>query len=198
MFSIRYTEKSNKCPNGQIFAEIFDEASWIYKENEFPFTFEVWVKNKLVWSSNLFPNGWASWDCLESDGLRALIKDSKDNVISHFKLDIWVNRNSTEQFFDTWVMKNPNSNGIVIGTHDGTSGEWVKPVKNNQVNVVLVEASEKQFNELKSNYDGFNNVKFRKKIITSDGRETEFFEFGSGHANTVSKEHYEKHVSTQD
>jgi hypothetical protein len=63
---------------------------------------------------------------------------------------------------------------------------------------VLVEASEKQFNELKSNYNQFNNVKFRKEVITSDGRETEFFEFGSGHANTVSKEHYEKHVFTQD
>jgi hypothetical protein len=198
MFSIRYVEKSREHPNGQIFAQIFDEASWIYKENELPFIFEVWVKNKLAWSNNLLPNGWASWDCLESDELQALIKDSKDNIISHFKLDMWVNRNSTEQFFDTWVMKNPNSSGIVIGTHDGTSGEWVKHVKNNRVNVILVEASEKQFNELKSNYEGFNNVKFRKEIITSDGRETEFFEFGSGHANTVSKEHYEKHVFTQD
>ena len=28
-----------------------------------------------------------------------------------------------------------NANGIIVGTHDGTSGEWVKHVKNNKTNV---------------------------------------------------------------
>jgi len=198
MFSIKYLEKSSEFPNGRIFAQIFDETSWIYNEDEFPFSFEIWLKDTLIWNCNLTPNSWASWDCLENDELNAFIKDKNKNIISHFKLDPWVNRNATEQFFNTWIMKNPNSNGIVIGTHDGTSGEWVKHIINNRTNAVLVEASEKQFNELKSNYNQFNNVKFRKEVITSDGRETEFFEFGSGHANTVSKEHYEKHVFTQD
>jgi len=198
MFSIRYIEKSGETPNGLIFAEIFEEAKWIYEENEFPFVFEVWLKDKLLWNCNLVPNTWSSWHCLENDGLTAFIKDKNKNIISHFKLDPWVNRNSTEQFFDTWIYKNPNSMGIVIGTHDGTSGEWTKHIREGKANAILVEASEKQFDELMSNYIGLDNVKFRKEIITSDGRETEFFEFGSGHANTVSKEHYEKHVFEQD
>lgn len=194
MFSIKYNDKSSEHPNGQIFARIFEEAGWIYKENEFPFIFEIWLNNKLKWSCDLYPKTWASWDCLESDGLEAFIKDSNKNIISHFKLDTWVNRNSTQQFFDSWIDKNPSSNGIVIGTHDGTSGEWVKHIKNNKLNVVLVEASKKQFSQLVFNYEGLNNIKFRNEVITGDGRETEFFEFGSGHANTVDLEHYKKHV----
>ena len=48
MFSISYIEKSSELPNGQIHAKIFDEASWIYKKDEFPFSFEVWLKDKLI------------------------------------------------------------------------------------------------------------------------------------------------------
>ena len=68
MFSISYIEKSSELPNGQIHAKIFDEASWIYKKDEFPFSFEVWLKDKLIWNCDLKPNSWASWDCLENDG----------------------------------------------------------------------------------------------------------------------------------
>jgi FkbM family methyltransferase len=195
MFSIRYIEKSNESPVGQIYAKIFDEASWIYKNEEFPFSFEVWLKDKLMWNCNLEPNTWATWNCLDNDGLKAFIKDKDKNIVSHFRLDPWTNRNATEQFFDTWIMKNPNSNGIVIGTHDGTDGEWVKHVKNNKANAILVEASKQQFDKLVYNYSGIDNVKLINEAITSDGRETVFYEFGSGHANTFDKVHYENHIS---
>jgi hypothetical protein len=198
MFSIRYIEKSRETPNGQIFAEIFEEAGWIHEENEFPFVFEIWNNGSLTWSCDLRPGIWTSWHCLENNNLEAFIKDRNKKCISHFRLDPWVNRNSTEQFFDTWVTKNPNSNGIVIGTHDGTHGEWVKHIKNKKSNAVLVEGSEKQFDELFSNYSNLNNVRFRNEIITGDGRETEFFEFGLGHANTVDRSHFQKHVLEND
>ena len=195
MFSIKYVEKSSECPNGQIYAQIFDETSWIYKDDEFPFVFEIWLKDKLLWNCNLSPNTWAAWHCLENDGLTAFIKDKDKNIISKFKLDPWTNRNATEQFFDTWIMKNPKSNGIVVGTHDGENGEWVKHIKNNDANAILVEASIKQFNDLVSNYSGFNNVKLINEAITSDGREAEFYEFGLGSTNTFDKSHYENHIT---
>lgn len=198
MFSIKYIDKSSEHPNGLIVARIYDEAGWIYDENDFPFVFEVWLRGKLKWSNMLFPNTWASWDCLENQELKAYIKDKNNNIISSFSLDIWTNRNSTEQFFNTWVTKNPNSNGIVIGTHDGLSGEWVNLVKSDKVNTVLVEASENQYNKLILNYNGLTNVKFRNEIITSDGRKCEFYEFGEGYANTIDKSHYEKHVFNND
>jgi FkbM family methyltransferase len=142
----------------------------------------------------LVPNTWSSWHCLENDGLTAFIKDKNKNIISHFKLDPWVNRNATEQFFDTWIMKNPNSNGIVIGTHDGTNGEWVKHIKHKKANAILVEASKQQFDELSYNYNGFDNIKLLNEAITSDGREAEFYEFGLGSTNTFDKSHYENHI----
>jgi FkbM family methyltransferase len=194
MFSIRYIEKSSETPNGLIYAEIFEESKWIYEENEFPFVFEVWLKDKLLWNCNLVPNTWSSWSCLDNDGLTAFIKDKNKNIISQFKLDPWVNRNATEQFFDTWIMKNPNSNGIVIGTHDGMNGEWVKHIKHKTTNAILVEASKKQFDELSYNYNGFDNVKLLNEAITSDGREAEFYEFGLGSTNTFDKLHCENHI----
>ena len=42
--------------------------------------------------------------------------------------------------------------GLVIGTHDGEFGEWVPVVKNRDANVILVEATDNQFQKLKKNY----------------------------------------------
>lgn len=194
MVGIRYIEKNHDTPNGQIIGEIFEEASWIYNEDEFPFTFQIKLNGNSIWESNLYPNTWSSWHCLDNENLEAFIKDSKDNIISYFKLDIWCNRNSTEQFFNEFIRRNPNSNGIAIGTHDGTTGEWVKHVKNRKTNVLLVEGSKKQFSDLVNNYYNFENVKFRNEIITSDGRHVKFFEYAFGYTNTVDEEHYKKHA----
>jgi hypothetical protein len=123
-----------------------------------------------------------------------VIKNKHDEIISEFKYDVWVNRNATEQFFETWIKKNPNTKGIAIGTHDGTSGEWVKHVKNNSTYAVLVEASKKQFDELTQNYSNFNNVSFRNNVITGNGGNVNFYEFGDGYTNTLSETHCKKHV----
>ena len=137
---------------------------------------------------------WASWDTVNNDNFVVVIKTKHNEIISEFKYDIWVNRNATEQFFETWIKKNPNTKGIAIGTHDGTSGEWVKHVKNNSTYAVLVEASKKQFDELTQNYLNFNNVSFRNNVITGNGGNVNFYEFGDGYTNTLSETHCKKHV----
>jgi len=198
MIGIEYIEKNVNTPNGQVIGRIFEEASWIYNENEFPFTFEIFNCGKSVWTSNLYPNTWASWHISDNDDFVAVIKNKEGKIMSKFVLDIWTNRNATEQFFDTWISRNPNSNGIVIGTHDGTTGEWVKHIKNNSTSAVLVEASEKQFKELNKNYLNFNNVRFRNEIITGNGGYVDFYEFGSGHANTISEDHCKLHTNNSE
>jgi FkbM family methyltransferase len=194
MFEIKYIEKSDETPNGKVLGRVFEEASWLYNEDELPFIFEVSNEGKIVWSTNLYPNMWASWDTVHNDNLVVVIKNKEDEIISEFKYNIWVNRNSTEQFFDMWIKKNPNTKGIAIGTHDGTSGEWVKHVKNKSTHVVLVEASKKQFDELIQNYSNFNNVSFRNNVITGNGGNVNFYEFGNGYTNTLSETHCQKHV----
>jgi hypothetical protein len=194
MFEIKYIEKSDEAPNGKVLGRVFEEASWLYNENELPFIFEVSNESKILWSTNLYPNMWASWDTVNNDNFVVVIKNKKNEIISEFIYNIWVNRNATEQFFETWIKKNPNTKGIAIGTHDGTSGEWVKHIKNNSTYAVLVEASKKQFDELTQNYSNFDNVSFRNNVITGNGGNVNFYEFGDGYANTLSETHYKKHV----
>jgi hypothetical protein len=194
MFGIRFIEKSNETPCGKVLGLVFEEVSWLYGDDEFPFKFEIFRDGECIWTTDLYANMWASWDTLDNDNFTAVIKNKQDEIISQFKYDVWVNRNATEQFFDTWINKNPNSNGIVIGTHDGTNGGWVKHIKNKLTRVVLVEASEKQFNELVQNYSDFDNVSFRNNVITGNGGNVKFYEFGVGVANTLSESHYKGHV----
>jgi hypothetical protein len=194
MFEIKYIEKSDEAPNGKVLGRVFEEASWLYNENELPFIFEVSNESKILWSTNLYPNMWASWDTVNNDNFVVVIKNKKNEIISEFIYNIWVNRNATEQFFETWIKKNPNTKGIAIGTHDGTSGEWVKHIKNNSTYAVLVEASKKQFDELTQNYSNFDNVSFRNNVITGNGGNVNFYEFGDGYANTLSETHCKKHV----
>jgi FkbM family methyltransferase len=194
MFGIRFIEKSNEAPCGKVLGLVFEEVSWLYGDDELPFKFEIFRDGECIWTTDLYANMWASWDTLDNDNFTAVIKNKQDEIISQFKYDVWVNRNATEQFFDTWINKNPNSNGIVIGTHDGTNGGWVKHIKNKLTRVVLVEASEKQFNELVQNYSDFDNVSFRNNVITGNGGNVKFYEFGEGNTNTLSESHYKNHI----
>ena len=195
MFSIKFIDKSDEAPCGKVTGLVFDEASWLYGEDESPFKYEIFRDGKCLWSSDLYPGMWASWDTLDNDNFVAVIKDVNGNIVSQFKYDVWVNRNATEQFFDTWINKNPNSKGIVIGTHDGTTGEWVKHVKNKSTFAVLVEASKKQFDELVENYLNFDNVLFRNNVITGKGGDVEFYEFGLGLTNTIIESHCKSHLN---
>lgn len=198
MFSIQFIDKSDDAPCGKVHGLVFEEASWLYGEDELPFKYEILRDGECLWSTDLYPDMWGSWDSLDTDNFIAVIKDSRGNIVSQFKYDPWVNRNATEQFFDTWINQNPHTKGIVIGTHDGTEGGWVKHVKNKSTFAVLVEASKKQFDELVGNYLKFDNVSFRNNVITGNGGDVEFYEFGLGGANTLSESHYKSHVKDGD
>jgi len=198
MFSIRFIDKSDEAPCGKVTGLVFEEASWLYGEDELPFKYQILRDGECLWTIDLYPGMWASWDSLDNDNFVAVIMDSRGKILSQFTYDIWVNRNATEQFFDTWISKNPNSKGIVIGTHDGTEGGWVKHLKNKSAFAVLVEASKKQFDELVENYLNFDNVSFRNNVITGKGGDVEFYEFGEGTANTISESHYKGHVKDGD
>ena len=85
--------------------------------------------------------------------------------------------------------------GLVIGTHDGEFGEWVPIVKNREAQVILVEASDKQFVKLKNNYINYSLVKPIQNLRTPNGGDVEFFEGGEGYTNTVVENvirHWEK------
>jgi FkbM family methyltransferase len=155
------------------------------------------VSGELQWSTNLNDNWYATYPNTEMFDVE--ICDSKDKTIYVKKWDVMEHGN---HFYKSLWMYNKSvlSNGkfpkgLVIGTHDGEFGEWVPIVQKRECNVILVEASENQFNKLKNNYKNNSLVKPIQNLITPNGGEVEFFEGGAGYTNTVVENvirHWEK------
>ena len=145
------------------------------------------VSGEIQWSSNLNDNWFATYPNTEMFDVEIL--DSKGVIVYTKKWDIMEHGN---HFYKSLWLYNKSllSNGkfptgLVIGTHDGEFGEWVPIVQKRECKVVLVEASDKQFNKLKHNYRYHSLVKPIQNLITTNGGEVEFFEGGEGYTNSV-------------
>ena len=155
------------------------------------------VSGDVQWSTQLNDNWFATYPNTEMFDVE--ITDSKDRLVYKKVWDVMEHGN---HFYKSLWMYNKKllSNGIfprglVIGTHDGEFGEWVPIVKNREAQVILVEASDKQFVKLKNNYINYSLVKPIQNLITPNGGDVEFFEGGEGYTNTVVENvirHWEK------
>jgi len=155
------------------------------------------VSGELQWSTNLNDNWFGSFPNTEMFDVE--ICDSNDRIVytkvwdvmehgNHFYKSLWMYNKSV-------LSSGRFPKGLVIGTHDGEFGEWVPIVENRECSVVLVEASDNQFNKLKHNYRYHSLVKPIQNLITPNGGEVEFFEGGAGYTNTVVENvirHWEK------
>jgi len=155
------------------------------------------VSGELQWSTNLNDNWFGSFPNTEMFDVE--ICDSNDRIVY---TKVWDVMEDGNHFYKSLWMYNKSilssgrfPKGLVIGTHDGEFGEWVPIVENRECSVVLVEASDKQFNKLKHNYRYHSLVKPIQNLITPNGGEVEFFEGGAGYTNTVVENvirHWEK------
>lgn len=145
------------------------------------------VSGEEQWSTDLndywfatFPNT-EMFDVQITDNRGTIIYTKKWDVMehgNHFYKSLWL--------YNKKLLSNGTfPNGLVIGTHDGEFGEWVPIVENRDANVILVEASDGQFNKLKHNYRNYSLVKSIQNLITPNGGDVEFFEGGAGYTNTV-------------
>ena len=192
---IRFEQPSDENPFGRIFVEIDNS----YNSNVFqpPFTFQIIndIDGEIKWeSSEMLEGWWASY--VEPCNSEAIIKDSKGNVVCTWKWDTNKHGDKSHKVFLDWCQKNKGSKGIAIGTHNGTTGEWIVPVFDKLIEAYLVEASDKQYNELVNNYKNVSNTHTIQSLITSDGSEIEFFESDDGFTNSTSKEHVLKFHDT--
>jgi FkbM family methyltransferase len=145
------------------------------------------VSGEEQWSTNLNDNWFATFPSTEMYDV--VITDNKNNIVYTKKWDIMEHGN---HFYKSLWMYNKNilSNGkfpkgLVIGTHDGEFGEWVPIAIKRESKIVLVEASDKQFNRLKNNYKNNSLLKPIQNLITTNGGDVEFFEGGEGYTNSV-------------
>jgi FkbM family methyltransferase len=169
-----------------------------YNENT-PFTLNIkkHVSGKIQWSTILSDNWYATYPNTEMFDVE--LRDSKNNIVYTKKWDVMEHGN---HFYKSlWIYnKSLISNGkfpkgLVIGTHDGEFGEWVPIVLKNECQVVLVEASDKQFGVLDKNYGNRSLVTLVNDLVTPNGGEVEFFEGGEGYTNTIVEDvirHWEK------
>jgi FkbM family methyltransferase len=169
-----------------------------YNENT-PFTLNIkkHVSGEIQWSTILSDNWYATYPNTEMFDVE--LRDSKNTIVYTKKWDVMEHGN---HFYKSlWIYnKSLISNGkfpkgLVIGTHDGEFGEWVPIVLKNECQVVLVEASDKQFGVLDKNYGNRSLVTLVNDLVTPNGGEVEFFEGGEGYTNTIVEDvirHWEK------
>ena len=162
----------------------------LYQERKLPFMLEMvqHVTKKVIWSTILHNQGWATFP--NSEMIDVIIRDNEKNIILsrpwnvmndgnyHYKSFYLYCKNITKQ-------TGKKATGIAIGTHNGEFGEWVPLATENNIQSILVEASEKQFNELYENFIIRDNITMLNVLITTDGQDVEFFEGGRGYTNTI-------------
>lgn len=145
------------------------------------------VSGEIQWETKLFDGWFATYPNTEMFDVE--ITDSNNRIVytkkwdimehgSHFYKSLWL-------YNKRLLSEGKFPKGLVIGTHDGEFGEWVPIVLERECDVVLVEASDKQFNKLQENYKSFSRVKTIQKLVTPKGGVVEFYEGGEGYTNTV-------------
>ena len=145
------------------------------------------VSGEVQWTTNLNDNWFASYPNTEMFNVE--ITDNKNNIVYVKRWDVMEHGN---HFYKSLWMYNKNilssgklPKGLVIGTHDGEFGEWVPIAMKRESNITLVEASDNQFNKLKTNYKNNSLVNTVQNLVTTNGGEVEFFEGGKGYTNSV-------------
>lgn len=172
------------------------------KENyNYPLTFQVInkVDNEIKWQTeNMFPGSWSSFG--SPDNCISYVKDCLGNILDTFDWNQIKHGDLSHKKLLEWSLKNRGAKGIAIGTHDGTSGEWVHPVRIGLIEGFLVEASDKQFDVLYNNYQNISNSHTIKSLVTRDGGECEFYESvgnqTDGQTNSVKRDHVMKHTDS--
>lgn len=106
--------------------------------------------------------------------------------------DPLIDGDKIEKYFNLYSKINKNLKGIIIGSHDGSWGHWVNPVRENYVECLIIEGSEKQYSELCKNYSQYENCKLLNHIVTTDGGDVEWFKTDMGLSDSMYKNVCEK------
>lgn len=149
------------------------------------FKFNRQVNNNTLWEVYLNSNSWASFPNKEM--VDTIVFDQQGNIVFQKKWDVIINGTFIYKKLWNYCLLNKHNKGVVVGTHNGEFGEWVPVAIDKLSEITLIEASEKQFNELIKNYSSYENLKFINQLVTKDGTDTVFYEGGKGYTNTVVK-----------
>jgi hypothetical protein len=192
MLNFNYTCDGEN-PNGTIFVIL--QQTCVETPYITPLNFSI--KNSIsgveIWNGTLNnPGDWTSFPFgFHSE---AEVTDLLGNSILKWEWDPFIHGDQIHKFFNAWSIRNRGAFGIAIGTHDGTSGEWVNPVMNGLLQGILIEASNNQFSELEKYYKDVPGAFPHMLLVTPDGGEKSFYELGKGHVNSLKIDHVKNYV----
>lgn len=194
MINFEFVPPTPELPEGMTKISLDGNSNLFFKENQFPLRIiHKKINGNIVWSQEIYPNWFSHYP--ENSYTTIDIIDSLGNVIFNWKWDVNLHGDFCHQFFENWANLNKGANGICIGTHDGTSGEWVGPVMSGKLKATLVEASDLQYSRLSFLYEGYPWVNIKNNLITGDGRECIFYSGGNGLTDSVNLDLIEKYVN---
>ena len=196
MINFEFVSPTPELPEGMTKISLDGKSKNFFKESQFPLRIiHKKINGKIVWSQEIYPDWFSHYP--ENSYTAISIIDSLGNTIFNWKWDVNLHGDFCHQFFENWSNLNLGANGICIGTHDGTSGEWVGPVINGKLKATLVEASNLQYGLLSSLYEGYPWVNIKNHLVTGDGRECIFYSGGNGLTDSVNLDLIEKYVNPE-
>lgn len=149
------------------------------------------ITNEIHYQTELSSNMWTKWSGAEliTD---VLVFSDENNLIYHHKWDVRTHGDKIEKTLFYYLQERQkrgvNSNGLVIGSHDGRNGHWVYSVNEKMSYVTLIDGSERQFESLQKNYQNKPHVKMFNTIVTVDGGEVTWYQGGEGYTDTVKED----------
>jgi hypothetical protein len=161
--------------------------SEVFDEEQLPLKFEFVrsVNRNKLWDTELNGDSWATFP--DDEIVDVMVFDQLNNLVYEKKWNVLINGNFIYKKLWNYCLINKNNKGVVIGTHNGEFGEWVPVAIDKLSDIVLVEASQKQFISLTENYRDYDNLKFINELVTDNGEKVKFYEGGKGYTNTVIK-----------
>ena len=160
-----------------------------FTDEQLPLSFKIRkvISKEIVWKTDLGSFMWAEFPTNEMN--EVVIEDLYGNEVYIYKWDVIQHGSifykSLWLYCKSLINKGLRPRGISVGTHDGEFGEWVPLSFESLSDMLLVEASQKQFNKLCKNFSGIPGIVMMNNLITTNGDEVEFFEGGRGYTNSV-------------
>jgi FkbM family methyltransferase len=154
------------------------------------------IDNNLMYEVSLVKDQWAETPVF-TENCNITILDKNQNILYKTEIDNFRDGDEVQNAFDMWVTLNPGAVGIAAGTNDGTGGEWVRYVKNNQLKAFLLEPSKFTFPILQQNYKSCMNSILMNVALNVEGGKVEFFteKNGMGFSNSLIKKLAQTHYS---
>ena len=152
----------------------------IISSDDAPLYFKVYpyMGEKILYECELSSNMWASYDSYRN--IKARIYTKSGILLKEYKYQYENDENhpdyELDEFWDYFSKYNKDSIGLIIGAGDGTWGEWVRGVNENNVKCHLVEASKGTFNNLTDIYKNIFYAKLYNLVISNNGLDCTFYE----------------------